>query len=95
VQDIERIVDLLVDRNIRAVFVETTVNDRNINALIAGARARGHEVVIGGELFSDAMGDEGSYEGSYIGMIDHNVTTVARALGGEAPERGMNGRLGE
>ncbi len=95
VQDIERLVDLLVDRNIQAVFVETTVNDRNINALITGARARGHEVVIGGELFSDAMGDDGTYEGTYIGMIDHNVTTVARALGGEAPERGLNGRLGE
>jgi manganese/zinc/iron transport system substrate-binding protein len=40
------------------------------------------------------MGDEGTYEGTYIGMIDHNVTTIARALGGEAPERGMNGKLG-
>jgi manganese/zinc/iron transport system substrate-binding protein len=95
VQDIERLVDLLVDRNIRAVFVESTVSERNINALITGARARGHEVIIGGELFSDAMGDDGTYEGSYIGMIDHNVTTVARALGGDAPERGMSGRLGE
>ena len=95
VQDIERLVDLLVDRSIGAVFVESTVSDRNINALISGARARGHEVVIGGELFSDAMGDNGTYEGTYIGMIDHNVTTVARALGGDAPERGMNGRLSE
>jgi manganese/zinc/iron transport system substrate-binding protein len=95
VQDIEALVDLLVDRNIKAVFVESTVSERNINALITGARARGHEVVIGGELFSDAMGDEGAYEGTYIGMIDHNVTTVARALGGDAPAGGMNGRLSE
>lgn len=95
VRDIERLVDLLVERDIRAVFVESTVSDRNINALISGARARGHEVVIGGELFSDAMGDAGTYEGTYIGMIDHNVTTIARALGGDAPEGGMNGRLGE
>ncbi len=93
VRDIERLVDLIVDRNINAVFVETTVNQRNINALIAGARSRGHNVTIGGELFSDAMGDEGTYEGTYIGMIDHNVTTIARGLGGDAPERGMNGRL--
>lgn len=93
VQDIERLVKLLVDRRIGAVFVESTVSERNINALIAGARARGHEVVIGGKLYSDAMGDDGTYEGTYIGMIDHNVTTVARALGGEAPELGMNGRL--
>jgi manganese/zinc/iron transport system substrate-binding protein len=93
VQDIERLVDLLAERKIGAVFVESTVSERNINALIAGARARGHEVVIGGELFSDAMGDEDTYEGTYIGMIDHNVTIVARALGGDAPEKGMAGSL--
>ena len=95
VRDIEQLVDLLVDRNIGAVFVESTVSQRNIDALIAGAGARGHTVTIGGELFSDAMGDAGTYEGTYIGMIDHNVTTIARALGGEAPARGMNGKLAE
>lgn len=95
VRDIEQMVDVLVERKIRAVFVESTVSDRNIRALIEGARARGHEVVIGGELFSDAMGPAGSYEGTYVGMIDHNVTTVARALGGEAPQAGMQGKLGE
>ena len=77
------------------MFVETTVSERNINALIAGAKARGHEVIIGGSLFSDAMGQPGTYEGTYIGMIDHNVTTIARALGGDAPQRGMNNRLSE
>ena len=62
-------------------------------ALIEGAASRGHEVRIGGELFSDAMGAPGTYEGTYIGMIDHNVTTISSGLGGVAPERGMNGRL--
>ncbi len=95
VRDIEQLVDLLVDRKIRAVFVESTVSERNIRALIAGAKARGHEVVIGGKLFSDAMGESGTYEGTYIGMIDHNVTAIARALGGKAPERGMNGKLAQ
>jgi manganese/zinc/iron transport system substrate-binding protein len=95
VQGIERLVDLLVDRRIPAVFVESTVSQRNINALVAGAGARGHEVAIGGELFSDAMGPGGTYEGTYVGMIDHNVTTIARSLGGEAPQRGMNGELSE
>ncbi|HSP24143.1 MAG TPA: zinc ABC transporter substrate-binding protein, partial [Saliniramus sp.] len=90
---IGELVDTLVSRNIRAVFVETSVSDRNIQALIEGAAARGHTVTIGGELFSDAMGDDETYEGTYIGMIDHNVTTIARALGGEAHERGMNERL--
>src|SRR5690606_8028179 len=93
VRDIERLVSLLVERRIPAVFVESTVSERNVRALIAGAAARGHEVVVGGRLYSDAMGPPGTYEGTYIGMIDHNVTTIARALGGEAPERGMNGRL--
>ncbi len=94
VQDIERLVSLIVERRIPAVFVESTVAERNIRALVAGAAARGHEVKIGGSLFSDAMGAPDTYEGTYIGMIDHNVTTIARALGGDAPERGMNGRLG-
>jgi manganese/zinc/iron transport system substrate-binding protein len=92
-QRIAEMVDLLVARNIRAVFVESSVSDRNIRALIEGAAAQGHEVVIGGELFSDAMGEDGSYEGTYLGMIDHNATTIARALGGEAPERGMSALL--
>ncbi|MCA9303144.1 MAG: zinc ABC transporter substrate-binding protein [Phycisphaerales bacterium] len=95
VRDLERIVSLLVDRKIRAVFVETTVSERNIRALIAGAKARGHEVIIGGNLFSDAMGARGTYEGTYVGMIDHNVTTIVRSLGGDAPEHGMQGKLGE
>lgn len=95
IRDIERIVDLLVDQKIAAVFIETTVSDRNIRALIAGANDRGHTVVIGGSLFSDAMGTSGTYEGSYIGMIDHNVTTIAGALGGSVPARGVNGKLSD
>ncbi len=94
VAHVEDLVKTLVTKKIRAVFVETSVADRNIKALIAGAAARGHTVVIGGSLFSDAMGANGTYEGTYIGMIDHNVTTITRALGGTAPERGMNGSLG-
>jgi manganese/zinc/iron transport system substrate-binding protein len=90
---IRDLVDLLVARRIPAVFVESSVSDRNLRALVEGAAAAGHGVRIGGELFSDAMGPEGSYEGTYIGMIDHNVTTIASALGGTAPPRGMDGRL--
>lgn len=94
VRDIERIVSLLVEREIRAVFVETTVSDRNIRALIAGANSKGHTVTIGGSLYSDAMGTAGTYEGTYVGMIDHNITQITRALGGQAPERGFFGTLG-
>ncbi|WP_275401727.1 metal ABC transporter solute-binding protein, Zn/Mn family [Rhodosalinus halophilus] len=90
---ISELVDLLIERDIRAVFVETSVSDRNIRALVEGARAEGHDVVIGGELYSDAMGEPGTYEGTYIGMIDSNATTIARALGGAAPDTGMQGLL--
>lgn len=93
VQDIEKLIDFLAERGIPAVFVETSVADKNVRALIEGARARGHTVKIGGELFSDAMGAPGTYEGTYIGMIDHNVTMIARALGGDAPAGGMQEKL--
>jgi len=95
VKDINDLIDLIVNKNIQAVFVETSVSDKNVRALVEGARARGHKVKIGGTLFSDAMGRAGTYEGTYIGMIDHNVTTIVRALGGEAPEKGMQGRLSD
>ena len=91
---IEELVMFLVDKKIGAVFVESSVPQANIRALVEGARARGHELKIGGELFSDALGAPGTYEGTWLGMIDHNVTTIARSLGGDAPERGYQGKLG-
>jgi manganese/zinc/iron transport system substrate-binding protein len=94
IADINRLVDLIVERDVRAVFVETSVSERNVRALVEGAAARGEKVQIGGMLFSDAMGKPGTYEGTYLGMIDHNVTTISRALGGQAPPRGMQDRLG-
>ncbi|MCH2248902.1 MAG: zinc ABC transporter substrate-binding protein [Cognatishimia sp.] len=90
---ISELVDLLVSRDIRAVFVETSVSDRSMRAVIEGAAAKGHTVSIGGELFSDAMGQDGTYEGTYIGMIDHNATVITNALGGDAPLRGLNDKL--
>ena len=91
--DINNLVDFLVDREVPAVFVETSVAQKNVEALIEGARERGHTVRIGGSLFSDAMGPRGTYEGTYLGMMDHNATTIARALGGEAPKGGWQGEL--
>lgn len=95
VRRINELVHMLVTQKIPAVFVETSVSEKNVRALVEGARAARHEVTIGGTLFSDAMGAPGTYEGTYIGMLDHNATTIARALGGDAPERGMNGKLAE
>lgn len=95
IRRIEELVTVLADRRIGAVFVETSVSERNVRALIDGAAARGHKVRIGGALFSDAMGSKGDYTGTYVGMFDHNVTTVVRALGGAIPARGLGGQLAE
>ncbi len=78
---INALVDLIVDRRIRAVFVESSVPRQSIEAILKGAESRGHQVVIGGTLYSDAMGPEGTYQGTYVGMMDHNFSTIARHLG--------------
>lgn len=90
---INELVDHIVSHKVQAIFIETTVNPKNIRAIIEGAKGRGYELKIGGELFSDAMGKPGTYEGTYVGMLDHNLTTVVRALGGEAPAGGFQGKL--
>lgn len=90
---INELVKFLTERKIQAVFVESSVPRKNMNALLEGVRARGHRIRIGGELYSDAMGAPGTYEGTYIGMLDHNITLVTRALGGQAPADGFNGLL--
>ncbi len=92
-QRINELVELLVARRVKAVFVESSVPRKNIDALIEGVRSRGHEIVVGGELYSDAMGETGTYEGTYFGMLDHNITLVTRALGGDAPAAGLKGLL--
>ncbi|PAF29188.1 manganese transporter [Paenibacillus sp. 7516] len=79
-KDVSELRDYLVDNNIKAVFVESSVPAKAMEAIIAGAAEKGHTVSIGGELFSDAMGAEGTEEGTYIGMIRHNTETIVEAL---------------
>lgn len=91
---INRLVDLIVERKIKAVFVESSVSRKSIDSLVEGAKARGQIVQVSKrELFSDAMGTSGTYEGTYLGMMDHNLTIVASDLGGEAPPQGFQGKL--
>ena len=78
--DVTQLVDMITSRKIKAVFVESSVPRKPLEAVLAGCRARGHSVVIGGELYSDAMGQPGTEDGTYFGMIRHNVNTIARAL---------------
>jgi ABC-type Zn uptake system ZnuABC Zn-binding protein ZnuA len=96
VGDINRLVDLIAERKIKAIFTEDSVNDNNLTAIVQGAAQRGWQVKKSDKvLFSDSMGAAGTYEGTYVGMLDHNATVVARELGGTAPEKGLNGKLGE
>ncbi len=95
VDDVNSLVTFLVESKVPALFVESSVSDRNLMAVLEGVARHGGKVSIGGRLFSDAMGADGTYEGTYIGMIDHNVTAIVRALGGVAPTRGLNGKLSE
>lgn len=78
--DIEDTIDLLVDRGVPAVFVESSINPASIEAVIEGAKKRGLNVQLGGQLYSDAMGDGGTAEGTYLGMYRHNVNTIGEAL---------------
>lgn len=80
VKDVQNMVNFLVDNNIKAIFIESSVSDKAMKAVIAGAKEKGHNISIGGELFSDAMGAEGTEEGTYIGMYKHNVDTIVDAL---------------
>ena len=74
------LVNYIVEKQIKAVFLETSVSQKNINAIIEGCRQKGHEVVIGGSLYSDAMGAAGTPEGTYIGMVKSNVNTLVKSL---------------
>lgn len=78
--DVTSLVNLIVERKIKAIFIETSVSDKSIRAVVEGCRAKGHEVKIGGALYSDAMGKPGTPEGTYIGMVTANVNTIVGAL---------------
>jgi manganese/zinc/iron transport system substrate-binding protein len=86
VADIRETAATVAELGVPAVFVESTINPRTIQAVIDAARQHGHEVKIGGELYSDAMGEEGSAGGTYIGMIYENTKSIVEALGGELPK---------
>ena len=80
IREIQNLADEIADRKIKAVFVETSISPATIEALSAAVQDKGHDVVIGGELFSDAIGEKGTHEGTYIGAFTHNVDTIVEAL---------------
>lgn len=80
VQDVQKLSAFIIEKDIKAIFVESSVPKRTIEALQAAVRSKDHEVTIGGTLYSDALGDEGTVEGTYIGMFKYNVNTIVNAL---------------
>ncbi|EDM45456.1 zinc ABC transporter, periplasmic zinc-binding protein [unidentified eubacterium SCB49] len=80
VQDVQRLSQFIIDNKVKAIFVESSVPRRTIEALQAAVLSKNHEVVIGGSLYSDALGSEGTVEGTYIGMFTYNVNTIVNAL---------------
>jgi manganese/zinc/iron transport system substrate-binding protein len=79
-KDVQHLIDVIVKRNIKAVFIESSISEKSIKAVVEGAKKRGNEVKIGGQLYSDAMGSEGTEEGTYIGMYRHNIDTIVSSL---------------
>ena len=83
ISDVQDLATFIAERRIPAIFVESSVPSRSLEAVKAAVKSKGFSVQIGGELFSDAMGDEGTPEGTYIGMVRHNIDTIVKALIGE------------
>jgi len=79
-KDITNLVNDITSRKIKAVFVESSVPQRSIEAVLEGCQKKGHQVKLGGTLYSDAMGQSGTPEGTYIGMVDANVAIMVKAL---------------
>jgi manganese/zinc/iron transport system substrate-binding protein len=80
VKDVQKLAAFIIDNQVKAVFVESSVPKRTIEALKESVKAKGHQVEIGGTLFSDALGSANTPEGTYIGMYKHNVNTIVKAL---------------
>ncbi len=79
-KDVQLLADTIVKQKITAIFIESAVPKRHIQAVQEAVIAKGWQVKIGGELFADAMGSAGTPEGTYTGMIRHNITTITEAL---------------
>lgn len=84
IADVQALATFIAERRIPAIFVESSVSPRSLEAVKAAVKSKGFNVEIGGELFSDAMGNEGTPEGTYIGMVRHNIDTIVKALIGES-----------
>ncbi len=88
IADVQELATFIAERRVAAIFVESSVSSRSIEAVKAAVKSRGFDVSIGGQLFSDAMGTAGTPEGTYIGMVRHNIQTIVGALKKDVVEEG-------
>ncbi|WNB16770.1 metal ABC transporter solute-binding protein, Zn/Mn family [Marivirga arenosa] len=79
-RDVSNLVEFITENEIPAIFTETSVSEKAIKAVLEGCKSKGHDVVIGGSLYSDAMGEEGTFEGTYLGMVHSNVEKIVEGL---------------
>lgn len=79
-KDISALVNFISERKVKAVFVESSVPPKSLEAVVSGCEGKGHHVKIGGTLFSDAMGADNTPEGSYLGMFQYNVKAIVNSL---------------
>lgn len=80
VKDVQKLAAFIIEKQVNAIFIESSVPRRTIEALQAAVNSKGHNVIIGGTLYSDALGNKDTFEGTYIGMFEHNVNTIVNAL---------------
>lgn len=80
VQDVQNLANFIIDKKVKAIFVESSVPRRTIEALQAAVNSKNYQVAIGGTLYSDALGNAGTIEGTYIGMFKYNINTIVNAL---------------
>ena len=94
IADVQELATFIAERRIPAIFVESSVSSKSLEAVKAAVKSKGFDVEIGGELFSDAMGNAGTPEGTYIGMVRHNIDTIVKGLikesGAQPPSTGEN-----
>lgn len=79
-RDVQDLATFIAEKKIKAIFIESSVPEKYVEAIQKAVQQKGFDVRIGGELFSDAMGEENTPEGTYIGMITHNVNAIVQAL---------------
>lgn len=79
-RDVSNLVEFIVEKEIPAIYTETSVSEKAIKAVLEGCKSKEHDVIIGGSLYSDAMGEEGTFEGTYIGMVNSNVEKIVSGL---------------